>query len=541
MSRSGNMLLAILLAVALPGHLAGQMTPHEHGAAGDHRLQLMTNMGDLHYTVTTTAEAQPWFDQGLRYYWAFNHEEAVRSFAEAERLDPTCAMCAFGQALSLGPNINAPMEDAAGKQAWIIVQRAARLSGKNGREQGMIAALQRRFDPALPRAAADSAWAASIGKMAADHPGDLELKALAAEAIMDLSPWNYWSAGQPRPQTRAMLELLDAILAVNPNHPGGCHLLIHAVEAADPQRAVGCAERLASLMPGAGHLVHMPAHIYIRLGRYSDAIRMNREAVDADVHLFEGPGQANGFYGVAYYPHNWHFLTFAASMSGARATAMEAARKTAEAINVNVARAVPLVEPVGVAPWYAMVTFGDWAGILAEPMPPADLRFTSGMAYYARGMAFSAGRRWAEARAALDSVQRISVVYAEGEPKVALQIAALALEGEIQLRSGKPKSAVSTFARAVALEDKLNYTEPPTWYYPMRQSLGKAQLAAGDLAGAEQTYRDDLRQFPHNPWSLQGLRVSLDKQGKLRESADVTNQLADALKDSDVRMVTSRY
>jgi tetratricopeptide (TPR) repeat protein len=540
MSRRGNILLATLAAAVWPLLLSAQQHDHGHGS-GDDDVKLLSTMGSLHYTVTTSAAAQPWFDQGLRFYWAFNHEEAVRSFREAERLDPACAMCAFGQALALGPNINAPMDPAAGEEAWKIVQRAASLAGQNGRETAMIAALQARYQPGTERAVADSHWSVAIAKVAEAHPGDLELKALSAEAIMDLSPWNYWSGGKPRPQTPAMLALIDDVLAVNPDHPGGCHLLIHAVEAQDPARAVGCAERLAGLMPGAGHLVHMPAHIYIRLGRYADAIRMNEHAVHADQELFEGPGKANGFYGVAYYPHNWHFMSFAAAMAGRKSVAMLAAHKTAEAITVDVARAVPAVEPVGAIPWYTMVTFGDWGGILAQPMPPADLRFTSAMAYYARGMAFSAGRRWAEARAALDTVQRIAKSYAEGEPKVALSIAALALEGEMQLRSGKPRSAVATFQKAVAMEDQLNYTEPPTWYYPMRQSLGKAQLAAGDATAAEQTYRADLKQFPGNGWSLLGLRQSLEKQGRVKEANDLAVQQAAAWKDSDVVPVASRF
>ncbi|HWA16442.1 MAG TPA: tetratricopeptide repeat protein [Gemmatimonadales bacterium] len=540
MSRPSNILLAFALVAAGPAILGAQ---HDHaggGSTGDDPPQLLDNLGTLAYPVTTTSMAQLWFNQGLRFYWAFNHEEAIRSFREAERLDPNCAMCAFGQALSLGPNINAPMEDAAAKQAWEIVQRAERLPGKNGRESGMIAALRQRYDPSLSRAAADSAWATAIGKMAAAHPGDLELKSLAAEAIMDLSPWNYWSNGEPRPQTADLLAMIDAVIAVNPNHPGACHLLIHAVEAVDPERALGCAERLASLMPGAGHLVHMPAHIYIRLGRYDDAIKLNEHAVHADQHLFEGPGKANGFYGLSYYPHNWHFMSFAAAMDNNRGVALKAARETARSITPTVARAVPAVEPVGAITWYTMVTFGEWAAILAEPMPPADLRFTSGMAYYARGMALSAGRRWPEARAALDSVQRIAKAYPEGEPQVALQIAALALEGEMQLRSGNPKQSVVSFTKATALEDGLNYTEPPTWYYPIRQSLGKAQLAAGDAAGAEATYRHDLKQFPGNGWSLIGLHQSLVKQGRMEEAATLWPEVETTWK-GQVRPGASRF
>ena len=533
--------LAALLAALLPGAIAGQ--GHQHLPVGD-AMPLYDNLGALHYAVTTgDATAQAYFDQGLRLYWAFNHAEAVRAFSEAERLDPACAMCAVGQALALGPNINAPMDSAAGAAAWAVAQRALTLPGRGEREAEMIRALAERYDPARSRAAADSAWADAIGRVADRYPEDLDLQAFHAEALMDLSPWRYWMPdGSARPATLTILARIDRVLAANPDHAGGCHLLIHAVEAVEPERAVACAERLAGLMPGAGHLVHMPGHIYIRVGRYADAIRANEHAVHADEHFFEGPNVSrHGLYGLGYYPHNWHFMSFAASMSGRRAVALQAARRVTETVGSAQARAQPWLEAVTPVVYYTMVTFGDWNGILAEPLPPRDLRFTTGMAYYARGVAFAARRRWAEARAALDSVRAIAPGLPEGDNRIAMQIATRMLEGEIQLRSGQPRTAVRAFTEAVALEDGLAYTEPPTWYYPARHSLGKALLAAGMPVEAERVYREDLRDFPENGWSLFGLARSLERQGRGAEAGEVAARFRAAWKDADVALTASRF
>lgn len=543
MFRTGRLLG--LLALAPLTALAAQAEAHLHQtAAATGPMPLHQTLGTLHYAVTTgEAGAQAYFDQGLRLYWAFNHAEAARSFEEAERLDPACAMCAFGHALALGPNINAPMDSAAGVAAWTAVRRAEGLAGASERERAIIVALRERYDPARERAAADTAWARAVGVLADRYPEDLELQALHAEAIMDLSPWRYWTPeGTARPETPTLLGRIERVLAANANHAGGCHLLIHAVEAVDPERAIACAERLAGLMPGAGHLVHMPGHIYVRVGRYRDAIRANEHAVHADEHFFEGPNVSRaGLYGLGYYPHNWHFMSFAAALAGDRATAIRAARKVTETIGIEVARQQPWLEAVTPIVYYTLVNFGQWDAILSEPMPPRDLRFTTGMAYYARGNAFAAKRRWAEARAALDSVAKIAAALPEGENRIAMRIAALALDGEIALRAGRPAEAVTRFRAAVELEDGLAYTEPPTWYYPARHSLGKALLAAGDAAGAEVVYRQDLRRFPENGWSLHGLAESLRRQSKLDEAVEVERRFQAAWRGSDIRLTASRF
>lgn len=536
---------ALLFLAAAP--LAAQSGgPHAHDHAGtDSTIPLYTNLGNLHYPVTTgVGRAQAYFDQGLRLYWAFNHAESERSFAEAERLDPGCAMCAFGQALALGPNINAPMDSAAGARAWTHALRAqGHAAAAPERERAMIGALIRRYEPAAARTTADSAWADAIGAVADRYPDDPELQALAAEALMDLSPWNYWEKdGSARPATPGILSRLEGVITRDPNHPGACHLYIHAVEATQPARAVDCAERLAALMPGAGHLVHMPGHIYIRVGRYRDAIRANEHAVHADQGYLEGPSALRGgIYGLGYYPHNWHFMSFAAALAGESKVALHAARKVTETVGYDIARQQPWVEAVTPIVYWTMVNFGRWDELLAEPLPPADLRYTYGMANYARGVAYAAKGRWAQAAAARDTVQAVADSMPDSDNRVAMRIAAKMVEGEIALRRGNARDAVLRFREAAEMEDGMTYIEPPTWYFPVRHSLGKALLAAGDAAEAERVYREDLVRFPENGWALLGLRISLERQGKRTEALVVDARFREAWKGADVRIQSSRF
>ncbi len=510
-------------------------------------VPLYENLGSLSYRITTAeAATQRYFDQGLRLLYAFNHAESERAFREAERRDSSCAMCAWGVAMALGPNINAPMDSAAGVAAYAAIQRArGALDRETEAERGLVEALAQRYAPVPPadRAALDSAYARAMSALATRMPGDIEAQVLAADALMNLSPWNYWTKeGQARPATNEILSRLEASMAKNPNHPGACHLFIHAVEAREPAKAVACAERLAELMPGAGHIVHMPGHIYIRVGRYADAIAANRHAVHADESYLEGPYVSQrGIYPQGYYPHNYHFMGFAAAMAGDKKTALYAARKVAEKVGPEVARAHGWLEAITPFLYWTQVTFGEWDAILAEPLPPSDLRFTTGMAYYARGMAFAAKGRWAEARVALDTVQATAAQAPDGDNKTALAIAALSLEGEIALRKGNAKGAVTALTKAAALEDGMVYTEPPTWYYPVRQSLGKALLAAGRPADAERAYREDLDRFPANGWSLFGLAASLERQGKRDEAKTVRAQFQDAWAQADVTITASRF
>ena len=538
---SGLLVLAALLGT-VPGAAQGDREVDDTAS-----IPLYDNLGTHAYAVTARAPlAQRYFDQGLRLFYGFNHAEAVRAFREGERIDSTCAMCAWGIALALGPNINAGMDPAAVPVAYAAVRRAMEhWEDVSAVERALIQAQAERYarDPGASRAGLDSVYADAIGAVAARFPSDGEVQVLHADALMNLSPWNYWEAdGTPRPATPTILQRLEGVLAENPAHPGACHLFIHAVEARDPERAVPCAERLAALMPGAGHIVHMPGHIYIRVGRYLEAMEANRHAVHADESFLEGPAALRrGIYPQGYYPHNHHFLSFAASMAGASRTAIDAARKTAETVGPDLARSTPWLEAVTPVIWTTLVTFGRWDQVLEEPLPPSDLRYTTGMAYYARGVAFAARKRWAEARASLDTVTAIARDFPAGDNGTALRIAVEALKGEIAMRRGRMPAAIAAFRAAVALEDGLAYTEPPTWYYPMRHSLGLALLKAGQLAEAERVYQEDLARFPENGWSLYGLVVSLEGQRHFARARVARERLNRAWAGADVTLKGSRY
>lgn len=508
-------------------------------------VPLYDNLGNYHHQITTSVPlAQRYFDQGLRLVYAFNHAEAIRAFREAERLDPACAMCPWGQALALGPNINAPMDSVSGVEAFKAVERAQqRASRGQPMERALIGALRQRYSTAQPanRTSLDSAYANAMARVASDFPRDAEAQVLYADALMNLSPWNYWESGEARPGTDQIIASLERVLATDANHPGACHLFIHAEEAHAPARAVGCAERLAGLMPGAGHLVHMPAHIYIRVGRYADAIATNEHAVHADESYFDGPQETrNALYGKAYYPHNYHFLSFAAAMAGNSHIAIESARKTMERIDPVVAAQTPWIENVTGILYGAYVTFGRWDDILAEPIPGEELPYARGVAQYARGIALAEKKQWTEAAASMDTLIIIQQRFAEGENKKALGVALESLKGEIALRSGALERAVSHFTRAVALEDQLGFAEPPSWYYPARQSLGNVLLLANRAVEAEAVYQQDLVHFPDNGWSLKGLEQSLRAQGRSAEAAEVERRFDQAWRAADVQITGSR-
>jgi hypothetical protein len=438
--------------------------------------------------VTTSSPlAQRFFDPGLSLAYAFNHEEAGRSFREAVRLDPQCAMCEWGAALVLGPNINAPMDTAANAAAYAGAPRALALAARaTPAERAYAEALVRRYAPAAPvnRAPLDSAYAAAMRAVADRFPEDADAAALYAEAQMNLSPWSYWAKdGTPLPGTADALAALDRAVRVNRDHPGACHYYIHAVEAVYPPRAVACAERLAALMPGAGHIVHMPAHIYLRVGRYGDAIRANEHAVHAD-ESYIADQRVQGFYAIAYYPHNHHFLAFAATLAGRREKAMSAARAAAAHTPTAVAAGVPSLQLLTAYPHLTLATFGRWNELLAEPLPAPELRLARGLAWYARGLAHAARRRPAAAAAALDSMRAAAAAVTDDPGAPVLAIATRTLTAEIAARRGDTGTAVAELREAMRLDDGLSHMEPPYWHQPVRHRLGEALLAAGRPAGA---------------------------------------------------------
>src|SRR6184192_3717585 len=516
-------------------------------------VPLYTDLGDHHVPITTPVSlAQRYFDQGMRLLYGFNHGEAIRSFNHAAQLDSNCAMCYWGVAYAYGPHVNAGMDSATGVAAYQALQQAlARERGASPRERAYIDAIAKRYAPVPPaaRAALDAAYAAAMGEVVKRYPNDLDAATLYAEALMDKRPWNYWDkkTGQPYPGTRELVAQLERVLRSDPRHPGACHYYIHAVEAVAPEKAVPCAERLAALMPGAGHLVHMPAHIYIRVGRYTDAIAANEHAVHAD-QVFIEEQKPQGLYPLAYYPHNHHFLAFAATLAGRSALAIEAAQHTAATTTVEAATQVPFLEPYLHYTYLTLVTFGRWDDLLAMALPPANLAYSRGMAQYARGVALAATGRFAEAQAALDTLEQIAGSGTRGyasigwtTPRTNLRIATRALGGEIVARRGALDEGIARFREAMKIEDDQLYTEPPDWYYPIRHSLGAVLLRAGRAAEAEQLYREDLKRFPENGWSLFGLAQALRAQGKSAGAADVDARFGRAWAGADVTLTASRF
>ena len=536
---------ALVGCVALSSGIGPTMAWAQSTSPSD-TVPLYTNLGSHHKAISTrVADTQRYFDQGLRLVYGFNHAEAIRAFQRAAELDPTCAMCYWGMALAYGPHVNAPMDSASGVAAYAAVQRARSLmSHATPHERAYIEAVAQRYaaDPPANRTQLDTLYSRAMETVASTYPEDLDAATLYAESLMDLRPWNYWRPdGTPYPGTDEIVRQLRKVISRNPNHPGACHYYIHAVEAVNPKAAVPCAERLARLMPGEGHMVHMPAHIYIRVGRWNDAVQANQHAIHTDEVFIEGQ-QPKGVYPLAYYPHNIHFLAFASTMAGRSAMAIEASRTLTSKVNLDAARQVGMLQEMMPYHVLTLTTFGRWDDVLAEPLPPSDIRFPYAMAQYARGVAYAAKGQWVDAQAALETVTAINAgTPADGDSKTALSIAERALLGEIANRRGDVNAAITHFREAVTIEDAGLYFEPPKWYYPIRHSLGAALLKAGQHREAEQIYREDLRRFPENGWSLFGLGQALRAQGKSKEAAAVDGRFRQAWAGADVTLVASRF
>ena len=488
-------------------------------AFADTEPPLWTGLGSVTYKISTTNErAQAYFDQGLRLAYAFNHGEAQRAFRMAQKLDPNCAMCFWGEALVLGPNINLPMQEDALAPAYAAAQKAKALAGNaSPREQALINALAVRYgsDPKAARPPFDAAYASEMAKVAKQFPDDDEIATFYAEAVMDLSPWNYWKPGghEPNPQSVPIVPTLERVLARNPTHPGAIHYYIHAVEASDrPKRAEPYADRLRGAIPGAGHLVHMPSHIYYRVGRYLDALKDNKTAVDVDEKYLADAKAPMGVYRLGYYPHNVHFVMASAQLAGDGQTVIAAAEKLGQLIPNEAARGIAMVQPVKAAPFFAHAQFSTPETILALPDPGDAIPYIKAMWLYARGVALAQRRDSAGAAAAADAIgtiERTADFKLLNESNVpaqeVLRIAQTLILARIAQANSDYRTAVVRFARAAALQDALPYTEPPYWYYPIRQSLAAALLQAGRYAEAEQQFQRALTRAPANGWSYYGL------------------------------------
>ena len=507
-------------------------------------MPLYPGLGPVHHPVSTTSPlAQKYFDQGLAFTYGFNHDAAERSFEEAARIDPKLAMASWGVALVLGPNYNLPGDPARSKKAYEAVARARTLEpGASPEERALIDAVAERYGAdGAGSTAKDQAYANAMRTVAHKYPDDLDVQTLFAESLMDLHPWRLWSIdGQPGPDTIEIVTTLETVLKKDPNNIGANHYYIHAVEASpDPARAMASADRLGALAPGAGHLVHMPSHIYIRTGRFHDAAETNASAIKADQAFF-AKSKEGGVYPLVYYTHNIHFLCYAQMIEGRQHDALASARMLETKVPLDAVRAMPMAEFLVPMPYLVETRFGLWNTILKEPAPAKDLPFTSAMWHYARALAFSAKGNRAQAASEQKQLAAIAAAIPPDRPlgtsnraKDVAEVAVVVVDGELASARGDHKDAAAKLTDAVRMQDALIYEEPPIWYFPVRESLGAQLLAMGRTQDAETVYREDLRINPGNPRSLYGLAQCLSAQGKTAEAAKAREQFRKAWRFAD--------
>ena len=535
---------------------------------------VLVGLGDERLAITTgEPKAQQFFDQGLRLTYGFNHSEALRAFKEAARLDPDCAMAYWGWALVLGPNLNLPMQDQVVGQAYEAMQEAvSRKVTVSEKEQAMIDALATRYAPAAEHAdeaeegeedpeekkkqkaekkeqrkKLDAAYAEAMKSLHERYPDDDNIATLYAASLMNLSPWRYWNNdGSPRENTKTVLATLQHVIDRDPEHTGAIHYYIHAVEAAHPDRAEHAAEVLGTLAPKAGHLVHMPAHIYMRVGRYEDSYDANVKAVEADEGYITSCS-AQGIYPLGYYPHNIHFMVWSAMFEGRSAEALEMARKVAGKIPEHIdEKNWRKYELFRSQPFYTMVRFGMWDEVLAEPRPIPKARFMTAIWHYSRSLAYlhtgNAGKARKEWKA-LHAIRKdiVDTGGRRGGYGTLLAIASEIIEGEMLARKERYGDALPHLERAVRLEGSLGYSEPPAWYFPVRHALGAVLIEAGYPNEAEVVYWTDLQKNPENGYALFGLKLSLLAQGKDEEAEAVAQRFEKAWARADVELTTSRF
>lgn len=543
-----SLLGASLCLIFLSTGCAG---PHGFATSHEPKPQLFDGMGDHSRIVTTSSpQAQAYFNQALVWTFAFNHDEAIRSFREGARLDPDCAMCWWGIALASGPHINnpeVPPERARG--AWEALQMASSLHEKSSPvEQALIEAMMQRFskDPNAERRPLDEAYAAAMGTVWSTYGDDADVGTIYAESLMDLQPWDLWEKdGSPKGRTPEIVSVLETVLRLDPRHPGANHLYIHAVEGSpNPERANAAADRLRNSVPSSGHLVHMPSHIDAKVGRWSLAADQNVAAIAAD-KSYRKRSPRQGFYNL-YMIHNHHMLAFASMMEGRSKSALSAAREVVEMLPADyLRREAALADPYMGAKYDALKRFGRWDDILREPAPPSYLpittamwRFTRGVAYTAKGEVEKAEREQEKFRAALRKVPEDALMAINPAHKV-LSIADHMLSGEIAFRRGEIEEALRELNEAIEIEDDLIYMEPPEWIQPVRHTLGAVLVDAKRYQEAEQVYRMDLENWPNNGWSLHGLAKCLRARGAAEEASRVEERFAAAWRRADVRIDSS--
>jgi tetratricopeptide (TPR) repeat protein len=525
--------------------------------------KLLPNLGKSGRVVRTSSpEAQAFFNQGLALAYGFNHDEAARSFARAAVLDPACALCLWGAAYTLGPNYNIPLLPDRARAAWEAISSArALIDGEGARageqnelsaaEHALIRALAKRYkgpeylDPVAMQPL-NEAYANAMREVAKSYPDDLDVQVLFADAAMVVRPWQLWGLdGAPAPGTEEIVSVLEGVLAKAPEHVGANHLYIHAVEASkQPERALASAERLGALVPGAGHLVHMPAHIFQRVGRYAEASKANQAAVVADqAYIAELPPP--GYYPF-YLAHNYGFLAYSAAMEGRSAVALEAAKKSKAAMPMEIVCGMPGMDFFLSEPLLVMVRFGKWQEILDEPAPEPRHAVLTGLYHHARAMALAATGKAAEATQEIAEIRQIAAVLpadmlADLNPaRTVLALAAKIVEARL-LEVSQKEAAILAWQEAVKIEDGLAYSEPADWFYPTRHYLGALQLELERAKDAEATYREDLVKNPENGWALFGLWQALLKQKQKGPAKEAEARFRKAFGDSDVKLTRSAF
>lgn len=511
------------------------------------------DLGGFHRPITTdVADAQKWFDRGLILTYGFNHEEAIRCFEKATEADPECAMAWWGIAHASGPYINGPTPDeAANRRAAAASARALALrEGLTEVERGLVDSLADRFHDPAPedRTALDRAYADAMRRLHQRFPADDDLAALFAESLMVLSPWNHWTPdGEPRPGTDETRAVLETVLRRNPSHPAACHFYIHLMEASPwPGLARDASDRLRDRIPEAGHLVHMPAHIDIQIGRYADSVRANQKAIAADALFVAKRGRMNMF--TLYRVHNYHFLVFGAMFSGERAVAIEAAEELVREVPRELVAQMPeMLEAFLPTIYHALVRFGEWERIIAQPEPPAEDHFSKAIRHYARTIAFASLRRVDEGAAEYEALKQAVKAVPESHHLFEntcsdiLAIALLMAEGELEYRRGNFDRAFALLRQGVERDDHLKYDEPWGWMQPVRHALGALLLEQGRVDEAEQVYRADLVRYPENGWSLHGLAECLERQGRRDEAIAVRARFERAWQSADIELTSSCF
>jgi len=565
MSRA--ILIAAVAACSIAAH-AGAQSTDSSAAAGSHKhyeaapqasqpnaqgelAPRLLQLGAHTFPVSTTnADAQKFMSQGMNLAYAFNHAEARRAFREAARLDPTLAMAYWGQALVLGPNINAMMEPNDEPHADELVKKAVSLAaGASPREQALIKALDARYSgKAEHRDTNNQAYADAMRAAHQQFPDDDDIAMLYVESMMDLRPWGYWQRdGRPHAGTAEIVALTEDVIRRHPLHPGALHMYIHLMESVEPEKAEKAADALQPLMPAAGHMVHMPAHIYQRVGRYADAMKSNELAIQAD-ETYITQCRAQGFYPMAYYPHNIHFLWFAASADGQSKAALDAARKVAGKIDDKTLAQLPMTAGFRVVPYWTLARFGKWDEILKEPAPPKTSPYLQGAWHYVRGLAFVAKGQLAAAdkellalRADLKNAALDAPMLSPNPSRAVLGIAPQHLAGELAAARGNYATAIASLERAVRLDDALVYTEPSEFMFPTRLALGAILLEAGRPGEAETIYWEELKRDRESGWALFGLHQALVAQKKTADAELIKARLDKAWARADVKLTSSRF